>query len=151
MTPDCTHWADETVLSELSAKQAHTPFVGHDAVAPLSQNGEKNASITQTSKDGEGANNGCGYPWSVPSVTFVPSLVRRRSPTHRGQAKRELEHAALPTLRTNSPLLDPPFVHPRAFSRNQQTPKHRVELVLWFLEAAAPCYTTILIIATLDE
>jgi hypothetical protein len=98
-----------------------------------------------------GANNGCGYPWSVPSVTFVPSLVRRRSPTHRGQAKRELEHAALPTLRTNSPLLDPPFVHPRAFSRNQQTPKHRVELVLRFLEAVAPCYTAILIIATLDE
>jgi hypothetical protein len=42
------------ISSELSAKQAHTPFVGHDAVARLSQNGEKNAFvIASISKDGE--------------------------------------------------------------------------------------------------
>jgi hypothetical protein len=84
-------------FSELSAKQAHTPFVGHDAVARLLQNGEKDAFIIASmSRDG-----GTSKWWVVPSATFVPSLVQRRSPTHRGQAKRELEHAALPTVRTN--------------------------------------------------
>ena len=51
MTPDSIHWMDETVFSELSAKQAHTPFLGYNAVAHTSQNGEKDASIASTPKD----------------------------------------------------------------------------------------------------
>jgi hypothetical protein len=38
------------------------------------------------------------------------------------------------------------YIH-EPFSRNQQTPKYRVEPILWFLVAIAPCCTVILITA----
>jgi hypothetical protein len=102
VTPDCTYWAGDNVCSELAAKQAHTPFVELDAVAHFSQNGEKNATVASILKNEE---RGRWVPTERSKYDICAiALVRRRSPTHRGQTQTGARHAALPTMRTNKPV-----------------------------------------------
>jgi hypothetical protein len=96
------------IYSELSAKQACTPFDGHDAVARLLQNGEKNASVASISKNEERGQRWVGGYVRTHGAFPVRHLCYRAcaetQPYIGAQTKRELEDAAHPTLRTNTPV-----------------------------------------------
>jgi hypothetical protein len=90
----------------------HT-LLGWHAVTLLSQNGENDAStILGTARRREGS----VMDVQRPSLSFVLSCLCGDAALHIGaQTRRELEHAALPTLRTK-PVARPAFRTSTSFS-----------------------------------